>query len=109
MQRQKLRLPVWCLAVDYSQSSPAEKEELGDLYDDLKKLELRVTREIGKLVSKEKLMKNAPRNIVPKFNNSSTGFLSFLEEFNQACQTFSDQQKTTAIKAAIVGKDEQEN
>ena len=85
-----------------------EKEEIEDLFNDLRTLEKAVVKEIGEANKKDKLLKLAPRAVIPSFNNRATGFVQFLSEFEKATESFSKEQKVTALKKAVTGKDEKE-
>ena len=85
-----------------------EKEEIEDLFKDLRILEKAIVKEIGEAHKKERLLKLAPRAVIPSFNNKATGFVQFLSEFERATESFSKEQKVTALKKAVTGKDEKE-
>merc|ERR1739838_593771 len=79
-----------------------------DLFKDLRTLEKAIVKEIGEANKKERLLKLAPRAVIPSFNNKATGFVQFLAEFERATESFSKEQKVTALKKAVTGKDEKE-
>ena len=85
-----------------------EKEEIDDLFKDLRTLEKAVVKEIGEANKKERMLKFAPRAVIPSFNNKATGFVQFLAEFEKATESFSKEQKVTALKRAVTGKEEKE-